>query len=80
MVDGVETVMHDGVAMLVGVGSTCLLDFGCMTAIHKCPFCRKPFDYTPHDYHAKVRRPPLPSWFSPSPTLLLPPRPPDHFF
>ncbi len=26
--------------------STCLLDFGCMTAVHKCPFCR--FDPSSH--------------------------------
>jgi hypothetical protein len=49
--------------------STCLLDFGCMTAIHKCPFCRKSFDYTPDDYHAKVLCPPGPR---PYPFLPLP--------
>ena len=70
MHDGVERVMDDGVGMVEGVGSTCLLDFGCMTAIHKCPFCRKPFDYTPDDYHAKVFSLPttLPSASSPPTT------------
>ena len=27
--------------------STCLCTFGCMTAVHKCPGCRKPFEYSP---------------------------------
>ena len=32
----------------------CMLDFGCMTAIHQCPHCRKTYDdYTPGDYHRK---------------------------
>ena len=41
-----------------------------MTAIHKCPFCRKPFDYTPDDYHAKVLSlpTPLPSTSTPPTT------------
>lgn len=34
--------------------STCLCEFGCMTAIHRCPFCRKAFEYSPDDYHKKV--------------------------
>jgi hypothetical protein len=34
--------------------STCLCSFGCMTATHKCPHCRKPFEYTPQDYHRQV--------------------------
>jgi hypothetical protein len=25
--------------------STCLFEFGCFSAIHKCPHCRKQFDY-----------------------------------
>jgi hypothetical protein len=36
------------------VCSTCLCDFGALTAIHKCPHCRKPFEYDPHDYHRQV--------------------------
>lgn len=31
--------------------STCLCEFGCMTAIHLCPFCTKRFDYYPSDFH-----------------------------
>ena len=34
--------------------STCLCEFGCMTAIHKCPHCSKQFDYLPSDYHNKI--------------------------
>ena len=34
--------------------STCLCDFGCMTAQHRCPHCRRPYLYTPGDYHRKV--------------------------
>lgn len=55
-VDGLEPASYSH--MMTGIKtyccSTCLLDFGCMTAIHKCPFCRKPFDYTPDDYHNKI--------------------------
>ncbi|EOD12848.1 hypothetical protein EMIHUDRAFT_244917 [Emiliania huxleyi CCMP1516] len=32
----------------------CLCDFGCMTAEHRCPLCRKPFEYHPRDYHRQV--------------------------
>lgn len=32
----------------------CLFDFGCMTAIHKCPMCRKGFEYHPSDFHRKI--------------------------
>jgi len=32
----------------------CFCEFGCMTAIHYCPFCRKPFNYDPEDYHRKI--------------------------
>ena len=32
----------------------CLCDFGCMSAIHKCPICTKDFEYTTHDYHRQV--------------------------
>jgi len=32
----------------------CFAKFGCMTAIHLCPFCRKPFEYDPDDYHRKI--------------------------
>mmetsp|Transcript_390 Transcript_390/g.749 ORF Transcript_390/g.749 Transcript_390/m.749 type:complete len:616 (+) Transcript_390:121-1968(+) len=34
--------------------STCLLKFGCMSARHQCPHCRKPFSYSPGDYHRKI--------------------------
>jgi hypothetical protein len=30
------------------------MSFGCMTAAHKCPHCRKAFDYDPNDYHRKI--------------------------
>lgn len=33
----------------------CLFDYGCMSAIHKCPFCRKDFEYHPEDYHRKIK-------------------------
>lgn len=36
------------------VCSTCLCDFGALTAIHKCPHCRKSFEYDPHDYHRQI--------------------------
>ena len=32
----------------------CLLNFGCMTAEHRCPHCRKPFEYDPNDYHRAI--------------------------
>lgn len=32
----------------------CFLKFGCMTALHSCPHCRKPFEYDPDDYHRKI--------------------------
>ena len=32
----------------------CFLRFGCMTAIHYCPHCRKTFEYDPDDYHRKI--------------------------
>jgi curved DNA-binding protein CbpA len=31
--------------------STCLCEFGCMTAIHACPHCSKRFEYSISDYH-----------------------------
>eukprot|EP01041_Mallomonas_annulata_P002184 gene2184-4248_t len=34
--------------------STCLFEFGCLTAIHKCPFCKGIFEYSPQDYHRKI--------------------------
>ncbi|TFJ88403.1 hypothetical protein NSK_000752 [Nannochloropsis salina CCMP1776] len=36
------------------VCSTCLCDFGALTALHKCPHCRRSFEYDPHDYHRQV--------------------------
>eukprot|EP00116_Pleurobrachia_bachei_P003102 sb/3463364/ len=32
----------------------CFLKFGCMTAKHSCPHCRKSFEYDPDDYHRKI--------------------------
>eukprot|EP00501_MAST-03F_sp_TOSAG23-6_P002270 GSMAST32.ASY1.ANO1.2370.1 assembled CDS len=32
----------------------CSMKFGCMTAVHKCPICKKTFDYDPDDYHRKI--------------------------
>jgi hypothetical protein len=37
--------------------STCLCEFGCMTAIHLCPFCRKQFEYHPYNYHTQIQCP-----------------------
>eukprot|EP00927_Polykrikos_kofoidii_P003453 TRINITY_DN11373_c0_g1_i1.p1 TRINITY_DN11373_c0_g1~~TRINITY_DN11373_c0_g1_i1.p1 ORF type:complete len:500 (-),score=78.17 TRINITY_DN11373_c0_g1_i1:328-1827(-) len=34
--------------------STCLLSFGCFTAVHSCPHCRRAFDYSPDKYNQKV--------------------------
>lgn len=34
--------------------STCLCEFGCITAIHQCPHCRKSFEYSPQDYHRQI--------------------------
>lgn len=34
--------------------STCLLSFGALTAIHRCPHCRRKFEYDPHDYHRQI--------------------------
>eukprot|EP00040_Diaphanoeca_grandis_P023246 m.126122 g.126122 ORF g.126122 m.126122 type:complete len:621 (-) comp29181_c0_seq1:145-2007(-) len=34
--------------------ATCLIEFGCMTALHHCPGCNKEFEYSPEDYHRKI--------------------------
>lgn len=34
--------------------SSCLLKFGCLTAIHLCPFCKNVFEYYPDQYHKKI--------------------------
>jgi len=34
--------------------ATCLLSFGCVTANHKCPHCKRNFEYDPNDYHRKI--------------------------
>lgn len=34
--------------------STCLCLFGCMSAIHLCPFCKRQFEYSPSDYHRQI--------------------------
>ena len=33
----------------------CSCLFGCMSALHYCPHCRKEFHYDPDDYHNKVK-------------------------
>lgn len=44
--------------MMTGLRSfncaTCLFEFGCMTALHDCPFCQKSFEYHPKDFHRKI--------------------------
>jgi len=32
----------------------CLCDFGCMSAVHKCPHCKLEFDYDAEDYDRKI--------------------------
>ena len=32
----------------------CMCLFGCMSAIHECPACKKPFSYSPSDYHRQI--------------------------
>jgi len=32
----------------------CFAKFGCMTAYHFCPHCKKAFEYDPDDYHRKI--------------------------
>ena len=32
----------------------CCLQFGCMTAAHRCPHCRRRYEYDPNDYHRKI--------------------------
>jgi len=32
----------------------CFLKFGCMTALHRCPHCKKAFEYDPDDYHRQI--------------------------
>ena len=32
----------------------CLCEFGCVSATHRCPLCRKPFPYHPNDFHRQV--------------------------
>ena len=34
--------------------ATCLCEFGCVTAIHKCPSCKERFEYNPSQYHNKI--------------------------
>lgn len=44
--------------MMTGIKSftcaTCLFEFGCMTALHYCPFCKHSSEYHPSDYHRKI--------------------------
>jgi len=37
--------------------STCLCEFGCVTAVHHCPHCAKSFEYSPADYHRQLSCP-----------------------
>ena len=32
----------------------CLCEFGCMTAEHRCPLCKRGFEYHPKDFHRHV--------------------------
>lgn len=32
----------------------CFAKFGCMTAIHYCPHCKKTYEYDPDDFHRKI--------------------------
>ena len=32
----------------------CFCKFGCMTALHYCPHCKKEYDYDTGDYHRKI--------------------------
>jgi len=53
---GLETAAYNLLMMGLKeyVCGRCACSFGCMTAEHKCPHCRKPFDYSPQDYHRKI--------------------------
>ena len=35
--------------------STCLCEFGCVSATHSCRKCEAPFDYSPADFHRKIK-------------------------
>ena len=35
--------------------STCLCEFGCVSATHSCRNCEAPFDYSPQDFHRKIK-------------------------
>lgn len=35
--------------------ATCLLSFGCLTAVHKCPCCKQVFEYSPDMFHQQVK-------------------------
>ena len=37
--------------------STCLMTFGCMSAVHKCKFCNVVYDYSPGDFHRRIQCP-----------------------
>ena len=53
---GLETAAYNLLMMGLKeyVCGRCACSFGCMTAGHKCPHCRKAFDYSPQDYHRKI--------------------------
>jgi hypothetical protein len=53
---GLETAAYNLLMMGLKeyVCGRCACSFGCMTAEHKCPHCRKPFEYSPQDYHRKI--------------------------
>jgi len=35
--------------------STCLCEFGCVSATHACKKCAAPFDYSPQDFHREIK-------------------------
>jgi len=56
-IDGVEPIAFT--LLMTGLKtyccSTCLLEFGCCTAIVGCPFCKEPFDYDVNDFQKQVQ-------------------------
>jgi len=35
--------------------STCLFEFGCMASVHCCFYCKHEFEYSPGDFHRKLK-------------------------
>ena len=46
------TLMMQGIKTFCCAG--CLCEFGCVTAMHRCPLCSGAFEYHPADYHRLV--------------------------